>query len=49
MIFLNVLNLDSCGVVGDLHFGSDMVYHLGYLYVVCCMCDDSDDYSRFQE
>jgi hypothetical protein len=43
------LGLDSCVVVSELHFGLNMVYHLRYFYVMCCMCDDTDDYSRFQE
>jgi hypothetical protein len=44
--FFYALGLDSSGVASELHFGSDMVCHLGYFYV---MCDNTDDYSKLQE
>jgi hypothetical protein len=36
--FFYALGLDSCVVVVvafELHFGSDMMCHLGYFYVIC--------------
>jgi hypothetical protein len=30
---------ESLGLIGG---GLDMVYHLGYFYVMCCMCGDND-------
>ncbi len=31
-------------VISESYFGLDVVYHLGYLYVMCCMCDDNNSY-----
>jgi hypothetical protein len=29
-------------VVSESHFGLDVMYHLKYFYVMCCMCDDNN-------
>jgi hypothetical protein len=31
-------------VINESYFGLDVVYHLRYFYVMCCICDDNNSY-----
>ncbi len=47
VLVLYVLGLDSCVVWMSQSFSWDVVYHLGYFYVMCFECGDIDGY-RYQ-
>lgn len=40
--FFYAWDLDSYVVISESHFDLDVLYHLGYFYVMYYMCDDID-------